>query len=395
MKKFEVKTLILYILISIYIIFSTFIGYKYLPNLTDLVITPIFWIIIFFISVWINFEYKERIKFQKVKIENIFIIVTGYLIIYFLFGLLIGYSKSAYNHTLIGYIKNIWQYLIPIIFIEYTRKTILSCNNSKLNDILSIILFTLISINLYSLFINEIEYVELFKNFSSIFIPTLTSNMLLMYTSKTCGFYGNLFYRIPQELVFITLPIIPNFDWYYTAIFGILLPLFVYIFIKNFNIKFETNESKRNIRKKSTLRLVPILIPLIIFICFVAGLFKYVPTAILSNSMHPIFDRGDAVVIEKISKNNYNKLKKYDIIEYRINGTTVAHRIINIEKHNDGTLLFTTKGDNNNAPDIKKVETIQIIGKVKTKIPKIGYPSVWLNDFFNKNKKINIETGKQ
>ena len=51
-------------------------------------------------------------------------------------------------------------------------------------------------------------------------------------------------------------------------------------------------------------------------------------------------------------------------------------------------------GDNNNAPDIKKVDEDQILGKVIFTIPKIGYPSIWLNDFFTNNKKINVETGK-
>lgn len=51
-------------------------------------------------------------------------------------------------------------------------------------------------------------------------------------------------------------------------------------------------------------------------------------------------------------------------------------------------------GDNNNAPDIKKVEQKQIIGKIKFMIPKVGYPSVLLNEFLNKNKTAQVETGK-
>ena len=110
--------------------------------------------------------------------------------------------------------------------------------------------------------------------------------------------------------------------------------------------------------------------------------------------MHPVYDRGDIVIVEKTSKYLLNNLKKYDIIDYILDGTIVAHRIIFIEKHNDGTKLYITKGDNNNVADNKKVNTNQILGKVVFRIPKIGYPSVWLNDFLHKNRKVAVETGK-
>jgi len=139
--------------------------------------------------------------------------------------------------------------------------------------------------------------------------------------------------------------------------------------------------------------MIYIIIPLLICICFVAGIFKYKPTAILSNSMKPIYSRGDVVVVEKLSKKELNKLKKYDIIEYILDGTIVAHRIINIEKHSNGTILITTKGDNNNAADTKKVKAEQVIGRVKFSVAKVGYPSVYLNEFFNKERKAKVATG--
>ena len=394
MKKFNYKSIIFYILLIIYILFSTLIGYKYFNNVTNYIITPLFWIIISILSFSLNKDIKQRIKFQSIKNQTIFIIVTIYLIIYFLLGLLLGYARSAYNHNIIGIIKNIWSILIPVIFIEYNRTVLVNSNKSILNNIIITIIFTLASINIYNLFLNNNDTITLFKNFSSVLIPTLTSNILLVYLSKTCGYSGNLFFRIPQVVVSLSLPILPNLDWYYTAMLGILLPLFIFIFINNKNNIIEKRESKRIMKKNSILKLIPLIIPLIIFIYFVAGLFKYKPTAILSNSMKPIFERGDIVIVEKINRKNFNNIKKYDIIEYIIDGSVVAHRIINIEKHNDGSILLTTKGDNNNAPDIKKVEKSQIKGIIKASIPKVGYPSVWLNEFFNKNKTISIETGK-
>ncbi|MCI8346789.1 MAG: signal peptidase I [Bacilli bacterium] len=170
--------------------------------------------------------------------------------------------------------------------------------------------------------------------------------------------------------------------------------MITFIFIKNIHNKIELVEPRRIIRKNSSLKLIPILIPILFIICFITGVFKYKPIAILSNSMHPIFNRGDVVIIQKLEKNDLRKIKKYDIIEYMLDNDIITHRVIHIEKHNNNNKLYTTMGDNNNAPDIKKVKEEQILGKVIFTIPKIGYPSIWLRDFLTKNKKPNVETGK-
>lgn len=392
MKNFNIKTISIYLLLIIYIVFTDTIGYKDFTNIFNYIINPIFWLILFVISFYINKEYIQITKFKSIKLQTIFIIVLTYLIVYFSLGLFIGYAKNVYNNSIIGIIKNTYVYIIPIIFMEYTRTAVTNSNKKLYNYIIITILFTLASINIQSIFTNS-SYSTIFKNLSSIAIPSVTSNILLTYLSINCNYYGNLFYRLPLQITNIILPIIPNLDWYYTAILGILLPLITYIFIKNIDDKINNYESKRRLKKKSTIKMIYIIIPLLICICFVAGIFKYKPTAILSDSMKPIYSRGDVVVVEKLSKKELNKLKKYDIIEYILDGTIVAHRIINIEKHPDGTILITTKGDNNNAADTKKVKAEQIIGRIKFSVAKVGYPSVYLNEFFNKERKAKVATG--
>lgn len=392
MNKFNIKTIIIYLLLIIYIIFTDTIGYKDFTNIFNYIINPIFWFILFIISFYINKEYLQITKFKSIKLQTIFIVILTYLIVYFSLGLFIGYAKNVYNNSIIGIIKNTYVYIIPIIFMEYTRTAVTNSNKKLYNYIIITILFTLASINIQSIFTNS-NYSAIFKNISSIAIPSVTSNILLTYLSINCNYYGNLFYRLPLQITNIALPIIPNIDWYYTAILGILLPLITYIFVKNIDDKINNYESKRRLKKKSTVKMIYIIIPLLICICFVAGIFKYKPTAILSDSMKPIYSRGDVVVVEKLSKKELNKLKKYDIIEYILDGTIVAHRIINIEKHPDGTILITTKGDNNNAADTKKVKAEQVIGKIKFSVAKVGYPSVYLNEFFNKERKAKVATG--
>lgn len=394
MKKFEPKSIMIYILLICYLLFTNLFLYQHHSQVVGFILNPIFFGLLAILCIFINGDHHSRIKYQTAKLQTIFIIVTIYFIFYFLLGLFFGYSKSIYSHSPLGIIKNLWMYLLPIFELEYIRKTLITSNHSISNDMFVAILFSIILSNLYSI-LNFSNYSLLFKNISSIFIPNLASSILLVYLSRTCGYYGNLFYRIPQAFLTLFLPILPSINWYYTSVLGILLPLITFVLIKNLHNKAELKEPRRILRKKSSLKLLPLFIPLLLLICFSSGIFKYKPVAILSNSMHPVFDRGDVVIVQKLNQKELEKLKKYDIIEYILGDTIVNHRIIHIEKHNNGKWLYTTMGDYNNAPDIKKVSKSQITGKILFRIPKIGYPSVWLSDFFKKSRKISIETGNR
>lgn len=394
MKYFNKKFIVIYFLILIYILFSNFLGYKYYSSIMTSVINPLFYIITFIISILLsNADHNQRIKAKVNKYQTIFILIISYLIIYVLLGLFLGYVKSVYSHSFLGIIKNIWNYIIPIIFIELIRNILVrNSSNSKIAFLIIALLFTLIDINLFNI-ISLTSKAEIFKNIFSIILPATIKNLSLTYISKTSGYTTNLIYLLPQKLTNIILPIFPDLDWYFISLIGILLPVFAFISIKYLDDKIESLKPKSRLKKEKPIRTIILIIPLIIFCLFVAGFFKYKPTAIMSNSMHPTYERGDVVIIEKVNAESGKNLKKYDIIEYKLDNIIVAHRIIYIEKHNDGTRLYITKGDNNNVADKEKVTPDQINGIVKFKIPKVGYPSVWLNDFFNKQD-VNVETGK-
>lgn len=105
--------------------------------------------------------------------------------------------------------------------------------------------------------------------------------------------------------------------------------------------------------------------------------------------MEPILSVGDVAVIKKCNPNN---VEIGDIIEYKMEGYTVIHRIINIYQEK-GEIFFITKGDNNEDPDKMPVSENQLIGRVVFKIPYIGLPSIWLNNFRNQVI-VEVETGK-
>lgn len=123
------------------------------------------------------------------------------------------------------------------------------------------------------------------------------------------------------------------------------------------------------------------LILAILLILFMLDAFQYEPIAILSNSMSPAFNRGDVVIFKKLKDDELKELSNYSTIIYKIDEQYIAHRIVNKIEEN-GTTLFQTKGDNNNAPDFDLVQISQIKGVYAFHIKYIGFPTVWLHDYF-------------
>lgn len=392
--KLDIKKLILYILFISYLIFYTLFSNDILSNRVTNLINPVIFILLFLYAFFIIKTFKQRIKQETSRIQTVFIIITIYLMIYFSLGLITGYGRSIYNHSFLGYIQNIWIYIVPIICIEYLRNIFTKNINNKWSYILNIIIFSLYDISLYSFIKSGYSAEELFTHICSIIVPALATNTVLIYLSKTSGYKSTMMYLIPLKLFMICLPLLPNLDWYYLAITGTLLPFITYIFIKSMQDKLVDLVSRRNLRRQSYIRYIPVIFIVMLSLFFITGVFKYEPIAILSNSMHPLYDRGDVIIIEKMSNTALNNLNEQDIIEYNLNGIFIAHRIVSVEKHNDGTVLYTTKGDNNNIIDKDKVSPSQIKGVVRFTVSKVGYPSVWFSELFNK-KDVEIETGNQ
>lgn len=96
---------------------------------------------------------------------------------------------------------------------------------------------------------------------------------------------------------------------------------------------------------------------------------------IISPSMVPTIKVEDAIVI---MRKDPEELEVGDIITFlssdpRYSGLTITHRIVGIEKSDNGNIFYRTKGDNNNSEDLSLVPSDNVYGKVVLKIPKIGY----------------------
>jgi signal peptidase I len=95
--------------------------------------------------------------------------------------------------------------------------------------------------------------------------------------------------------------------------------------------------------------------------------------------MVPVFSRGSVVVTQKV--NNPMDVQVGDILEYKTTQRTITHRVIAIDTTTDGSgeRFFITKGDNSPSQDTP-VTTDQVVGIVRSQVPYIGYPSIWLKE---------------
>lgn len=98
-----------------------------------------------------------------------------------------------------------------------------------------------------------------------------------------------------------------------------------------------------------------------------------IPMVVLSGSMsseaEDHIEVGDLIFVGKAEA---EELEVGDIIAYMNGGSAVTHRIIAIDTAEDGSLLFTTKGDANEVEDTQPVTEEQLVGIYQGRIPKAG-----------------------
>ena len=353
-------------------------------------INPLFWACILIYLIW-DMK-KGYIRFSKNKryFINIVIISIVNVIIFFYLGFIFGFVKSSYNHEIIVILKNITIQILPIISIELVRGVIITRNtDNKILIAFVTIVLILVEIN-YNALINLFSDKENFFKYScSNIIPLIACSSLYTYLTLKGSYSLSLTYRLFNQLAILLLPVLPNIDWFVTGSIGILSPTLIYVLFK-----YKFIREKEDIRKKQEYFSAKIiyavtLILCITLVCFMLGLFRYEPITMLSNSMFPSFSRGDVVIYKKMSDSELKNISINSIIIYTIGDQNIAHRVINMIQKNDN-VLYQTKGDYNNAPDINLVGIDQIKGVYIFHIKYIGFPSVWLYDYFN-NEDARVE----
>lgn len=352
----------------------------------------LFYGLLFLIFILLFRDKKLIRNYHKEFSQTVFIISIIYFIIYYILGLIIGYSYNVYSTSFIGILRNIVVIVVPLLFREEVRSRFLFLNKKKFGIFFITLLFIVLEL-FSSTFFTYSNNEELFINFFSVFLPIVLENILLTYLAFI-GIRSTVYaYFIPMLISRYFIPITLDVDWFFALLFQLILVVVIfYVSFNEYLWKEKRIYSYKTNKTNSVIYLFGVVL-IVSFGLFVAGVFKYRPVAILTYSMEPIFTRGDAVIVEKLDDEEKNKLKKGDIIQYQLDKTVVVHRIIKVKKE-DNKKVYILKGDNNNAKDPKPVYMEQIMGKVLFSIPKVGYPSVWLSEFLYSDQDVSVEVGR-
>lgn len=374
------KALILYILLVLYIIVNSVLLVPSKIPLYNEIINPLMWIIICGVALFLSKDSSLRIKDENNKTQSLVIIMIVYIILYFLLGLIFGFQRTPYSKDFFSILSNIWSFGGIIFFQEFIRASMVKVEKKKvLSFIIIVILFTLANLSFNNFAEHFVNVKEAFVYTVTTLIPLVVMNGVLTYLSYIGGAKLPIIYRLFVALPEFIVPILPNLDWFVTAVIGVTLPLAVFVYLNYIHIKKVERYSRRERKKYSPVIYIPVFAFIAVVAAFVIGVFKYQPIAVLSGSMSPTFDRGDAVVIRKLTKAEKNELKKGDVIQFTSGSKYVVHRIVDVDNDQYGNRIFFTKGDHNNGVDVGTVGYDQIVGKVSFVVKYIGYPSVWLS----------------
>ena len=382
-RKYKTSYLVINIILTLLLIFLCMnfwiikhTGYLFL--VTALLIPTALLILIY------GYEFKSR-RFKYELSFYVLIYAIGFLLITYILGLFFGFTSNVYKLNFTNLFHNIIPYAILIIVSEVFRYEIVrKGEGSTLSYILITIILTFVDItifrNTYELATGDGQI----KYMCVIIIPNLFKNVILLYYTKNGGIYPSLIYRLILDLKLVVAPIFPNFGLYFECIINTTLPVLM-AFIVHFNLKkFEDEHEDIDVKGSKKFKYVVISVVLAIVLIInvlVSCTLKYGMISIGSNSMVPVFAKGDAVLYERLNDNT--NLEVGQIIIFKKNKKTIVHRLIEIVDVGNGEKIYYTKGDANADPDGYPIERDSIIGVYKTRIKFIGFPSVALGELIN------------
>ncbi len=373
MKKYEIYIIEILMFISI-IMFNIIFEVKVLQD--------VFFVLLALYMI-IRFGFMKDNNYLKRTVSKMVVsCILIYSITIYLLGLLLGFNKTPFSLSFDYFLKVLLLESVVIVAREIIRYIIARNTQHKrmplvIYTILLIILSVIVEINGYNLRDNEQAFVFI----TTVVLPSISMQALCSYLTYKVSYVPALICVLFMSLYQYVLPIIPNLGNYLYSLLSTSLPYLIYYIVS----KLISYKDKVEIYRDKIIRrliLFPVLIVTIVLAMLVSGLFSHTMVAIGSNSMVPIYEKGDAVIYKKIDP---RKLQAGEIIAFEKSNRIITHRIVKIIKTKD-SFKITTKGDANNAPDVWTVGEEEVLGVVKYRIKYVGYPTLWFNDIYSREE---------
>ena len=313
--------------------------------------------------------------------KKIILTMLVFSIIYVLILYVIGIFVGFYKNSIIFNIKELFNRILPISLIiilsELLRNTFVTRKN-KISIIIVTIGLVLVDISLNTHLYRTLNLENLLTLIGYVGLASISTNLLCNYIVKRYGYAPNIIFRIITTMYMYICPIIPDIYVFFQSVYRIIFPFIIYLTI---DYVFTTENFKMAVKnqKTSVTSLVICIVIVFLIVALISCKFKYGIMVVGSPSMTGSINKGDAILFEQYKT---QKLEEGQVIVFYKDNMKTIHRIDDIQILN-GETIYYTKGDNNQQKDDGYRTEDEILGVVKFKLKYIGWPTIWVNQFFS------------
>jgi signal peptidase len=293
----------------------------------------------------------------------------------FTVGLLDGFGRSPYDHSILGIIVNLF-YLSPMLVgMELSRSWLMNSLFLK-RPVLGIafiaIIYSFFGFSLRRLGLLETS-LEWAKFTGSTFIPVFAENILASYLVLLAGPLPSIIYRAVLLGFQWFSPILPDLNWITQALVSTFIPAFCMTLLYQLHRSEVLRERKRD--TESPVGWIVASVVSVFVVWFTVGVFSIFPTAIVTGSMSPYIEPGDIAIIQRLTP---DEVELDDVLLFRTEAVRIAHRVVGLDEDERGLPVFVTRGDANEQADSDPVIAEQVVGKVVYVIPRVGWITIWM-----------------
>lgn len=367
-----ISSMILFFLVSKILIVNNFF---FLLTYFDIV----FYFLCFLFFCYFFGRPRNKNYLKKVSIRYIIMLLLSYVLIIYMLGLFMGFTKSIYSFNVASVFLNLIPIVIMIFSKEYIRFIVA---NKCYNNILPYVYLTLAYciFDIFNAFIMQNEFNSFYQIFNFIcltVLPTFAKEAVSSYITYNISYTPTLIYNLSFAIFPYVVPLYPDLGDYLNSILGIGFPFIIFLTMRKW-IKYKDIDNIKLTNSFIKLICMPLIIFTSILVILISGVFSYKLIAIGSDSMNPIYYKGDAIIYKKV---DIGKIKKDDILVFEHNNQVITHRVVGIIKKGN-RIYFQTKGDNNEDVDAGLISSDMVLGTVRYIVKYVGYPTIWLNEFF-------------
>ena len=281
-----------------------------------------------------------------------------YVVIVYMLGMITGFYSSTIKLSTWSIINYIIPYIVIIISSEIIRKTVLLKEN-KYSKIIMLIAMVMLDVILTTNINNLKTAKDYFTLISFVIFASIANNLLFNY-------------------IIIT----PDIHIFLESVIRMVVPYFIYTIIENvFNKRSQLLTVKE--RKKSKIVTVIVCIIVALIVMLVSCKFTIGALVVGSGSMTGTINKGDIIILKRYGKNE--TVNTGDIIVFKSDDVKIVHRVIEKKTMGEQTRYYT-KGDANQKQDDGYRTMKDVIGKVKFRIPYIGYLTLFVNNLVGGKK---------